>query len=68
MAQAGVQYRNPGGEIDKFSTFNIPQGAVFRTLSIEVTHDAHTTRRGGQTALIQFAILHGLLRYPKHIG
>jgi hypothetical protein len=44
MAMPGIEHRNPGGEIDDFVAFHIPQRRVFCFLGIEAAHHANTTR------------------------
>ena len=45
MAMAGIQHRDPGGEVDVLVTFHVPHRGVFSFISIEVTHHADAARR-----------------------
>ena len=45
MAMAGIQHRDPGGEVDVLIAFHVPHRGVFGFIGIEVTHHADAARR-----------------------
>jgi hypothetical protein len=45
MAMAGIQHRDPGGEVDVLVAFHVPHRGVFGFIGIEVTHHADAARR-----------------------
>ena len=55
---AGIQHRNPGGEVDILVTLNVPHRGIFGFIGVEVTHHADTARRRLQTPVIQFTVFH----------
>ena len=59
---AGIQYRDPGGEINIVVAFHVGKRGILRRAGKEITHYAYAARGGRKSALMKFLVTH--VRYP----
>lgn len=54
MTMAGIQYRDPGGEINIVIAFHVGKRGILRRAGKEITHYAYAARGGRKSALMKF--------------